>query len=348
MNKVIKILIFTATFALAVSCGNKSSDKKTDGQSSAEAVAEQVLKIATATALEQDVPQTESYSSTVQAYAINNIAPQSSNRIARVNVEVGDFVSRGQALVVMDQVQLNQAKLTLVNDSTEYARLKSLYDEGGVSKSDLDATELAYNVARSQYRNLLENSVLRAPVSGVITARNYDKGDMYSIGQPIYVLQQITPVKLLVGVSESDYTKVRKGQEVTLTVDAFPDRTFTGTVNRLYPTMDEQSHTFSVEVIVPNTDRALRPGMYANVTISFGNRRSVVVPDEAVVKQQGSAKRFVYILQDDNTVKSSEVTLGKHFDSNYEILSGLSDGDVVATRGSNNLRNGSKVEVVSE
>ena len=87
--------------------------------------------------------------------------------------------------------------------------------------------ELKYNVTRSQYANLLENTVLRSPVNGVITARNYDKGDMYG-GSPIYVVEQITPVKLYVGVSESDYTRVKKNDKVTLTADALPGKTFTG------------------------------------------------------------------------------------------------------------------------
>ena len=90
-------------------------------------------------------------------------------------------------------LSLNQSKLSMANDSLEYSRIKKLYEQGGVSKSDFDAMELKYNVTRSQYQNLLENTILRSPVSGVITARNYDQGDMYG-GAPIYVVVEITPV----------------------------------------------------------------------------------------------------------------------------------------------------------
>lgn len=345
MNKTIKTLLFAGMAAVLAGCGN--SQKKAGAASEATA-ATQAIKITTVTATKTEVPQTEVYSSTIQANAVNNIAPQSSARIQKINVEVGDFVSRGQILAEMDRVNLDQARMKMINDSTEYMRLKGLFEEGGVSQSDYEAMELQYSVSKSSYDNLVENTVLRAPISGVITARNYDRGDMYSMGSPIYVLQQITPVKILVGVTESDYTKVKVGQEVSLTVDAFPDRTFKGRVNRLYPVMESASHTFNVEVVVTNSDRVLRPGMYARVTISFGSNLSVTLPDEAVVKQLGSGQRYVYILSGDGTVRSSEVTLGKHDGETYEILSGVEEGDVVAVGGSANLKDGSKVEVIDE
>ncbi len=340
MNKSIRTILLFSLALAAAGCGGKTSEKAADAVKTDEATL-----INVATAVSQDVVQDESYSSTVEAYAVNNIAPQSSLRIQKINVEVGDYVSKGQILAEMDKVSTVQAKLKYANDSTELARIRSLYEEGGVSKSDYDSAVLACDVSKTTYENLLENSVLRSPISGVISARNYDKGDMYSMGSPIYVVQQITPVKLLVGISESDYTKVHKGDKVSITTDAIPGRTFEGKITLLYPTIDQTSHTFTAEVQVPNSDRALRPGMYAKVAVTFGVNRSVVVPDEAVVKQQGSGQRFVFVLQSDNTVKSVLVGIGRHVGDSYEILSGLSEGDVVATKGSANLRDGSKVKV---
>lgn len=332
----------SAAAVLVVSCGNNSS-KKTEEAAAQE---EQVLKVETATATMQDVEQEESYSSTVEANVTNNIAPQSSNRIQKINVDVGSFVTKGQILAEMDRVSYEQARLKLVNDSTELSRTRELFLQGGVSQSDYEAMELSYNVSKTSLKNLEENTVLRAPVSGVISARNYDRGDMYSMGNPIFVLEQITPVKMLVGISEADYTRVKKGDAVSITAEAFPGRTFTGHINKIYPTLDASSHTFSAEVIVPNTDRALRPGMYVKVTVNFGVNHSVVIPDNAVVKQQGSGQRMVYIVNG-NTVKCVVVTLGKHFGDSYEVLEGVSEGDVVATRGSSSLKDGSKIEVVN-
>lgn len=336
----VRTIIYVAAAVMAVSCGNNNS--KTAEQPQAAEV--RLPNVAIMAASYKDVPQSDVYTANVEAYAKNNIAPQSPSRIQKIYVEVGDFVRAGQIVAKMDEVSLNQSKLSMANDSLEYSRIKKLYEQGGVSKSDFDAMELKYNVTRSQYQNLLENTILRSPVSGVITARNYDQGDMYG-GSPIYVVEQITPVKLYVGISEMDYTRVKKNDTVTLTADALPGKTFTGRIARIYPTIDAATHTFTAEVNVANRDRLLRPGMYARVTVNFGSNHSIVVPDDCVVKQQGSGVRSVFVLQNDNTVKEIVVTLGRHFGTEYEILSGVAEGDKVVVKGQASLKNGSKVNV---
>lgn len=336
----VRTIIYVAAAVMAVSCGNNNS--KTAEQPQAAEV--RLPNVTIMAASYKDVPQSDVYTANVEAYAKNNIAPQSPSRIQKIYVEVGDFVRAGQIVAKMDEVSLNQSKLSMANDSLEYSRIKKLYEQGGVSKSDFDAMELKYNVTRSQYQNLLENTILRSPVSGVITARNYDQGDMYG-GSPIYVVEQITPVKLYVGISEMDYTRVKKNDTVTLTADALPGKTFTGRIARIYPTIDAATHTFTAEVNVANRDRLLRPGMYARVTVNFGSNHSLVVPDDCVVKQQGSGVRSVFVLQADNTVKEIVVTLGRHFGTEYEILSGVAEGDKVVVKGQASLKNGSKVNV---
>lgn len=339
-NMNVRTIIYVAAAVMAVSCGNNNS--KTAEQPQAAEV--RLPNVTIMAASYKDVPQSDVYTANVEAYAKNNIAPQSPSRIQKIYVEVGDFVRAGQIVAKMDEVSLNQSKLSMANDSLEYSRIKKLYEQGGVSKSDYDAMELKYNVTRSQYQNLLENTILRSPVSGVITARNYDQGDMYG-GSPIYVVEQITPVKLYVGISEMDYTRVKKNDTVTLTADALPGKTFTGRIARIYPTIDAATHTFTAEVNVANRDRLLRPGMYARVTVNFGSNHSIVVPDDCVVKQQGSGVRSVFVLQADNTVKEVVVTLGRHFGTEYEILSGVAEGDNVVVKGQASLKNGSKVNV---
>ena len=339
MNKLFKTITYAGLALTIISCGGRKNDGGAPGMED-----DRTTLVSTAEAIITEVPQTEVYSSTVEAYAINNIAPQTGGRIQTIRADVGSFVGRGQELAIMDASQLDQTRLKLINDSTELSRLRSLFEEGGVSKSDYDAVEMAYNVSRRSYNNLLENTYLRSPISGVVTARNYDRGDLYS-GQPIFVVQQITPVKLHVGISETDYTKVKLGNQVEITADALPGRTFTGEISKIYPTMDPATHTFVTEILVPNADRVLRPGMFARVKVEFGVNNSVVVPEEAVVKMQGTGQRCVYILQLDSTVVSSPVKLGRHVDDRYEILEGLSEGDVVTTKGSSSLRDGSKVRI---
>jgi RND family efflux transporter MFP subunit len=285
------------------------------------------------------------YTSTVQANVKNNIAPQSGNRIKEIKADIGDFVKKGQVLARMDRIQLQQAELQMKNNEIEYNRLKGLYEVGALSKSDLDAIELAYKVSKTSYENLLENSVLRSPVEGVITARNYDEGDMYTMTAPLFVVEQIIPVKLLVAISESDYSKVHKGDEVEIVADALADKVFTGKINKIYPTIDPATRTFTVEILVSNPKKELRPGMFTRVTVKFGVNNNVVIPDVAVVKQQGSGERFVYVLNEDGTVTYQKVILGRRMGTEYEVLEGLSNGATIVTGGQIRLKDGIKVAV---
>ena len=340
MNK--QVLIGMACCALLSACGQQKSGAPANPMM---ALADKTPVVSVAAAVLQQVPQDAVYSASVQANVVNNIAPQAGGRIQKLNVEVGDFVSAGQVLAEMDRLQLDQAALRLKNDETELARVKQLFAEGGVSQSDYEALELAFKVSRSSFENLQENTILRAPASGVVSARNYDRGDLYAMAQPIYTVQQITPVKLLVPISEADYTRVKRGDKVSLTADALPGKTYTGSIVRLYPTMDPATHTFNAEVRVANEKRELRPGMYARVTVDFGARERIVVPDAAVIRQQGSGQRSVFVLNADNTVSVKVVDAGRHFGNQYEILSGLEAGEQVLTGGFANLKSGDKVEV---
>ena len=335
-SKIATILALLA----AVSCG--SNEGKTEQAAPVAATPNVEVAVAQARA----VPQESTYASTVEAYVVNNIMPQQGGRIRKINVEVGDYVSKGQILAEMDRLQLDQLALQIQNDDAEYARIKSLYEEGGLSRSDFEAAELGYKVRKSNYQNVEENTILRSPVTGYVTARNFDVGDMFAMSAPLFTVQQVVPVKLLVGISESEYTKVKKGDTVTLTVDAIPGRTFRGKIDRLYPVIDAATHTFKAEVVVDNQNKVLRPGMYARVTVNFGSRSSVVVPDQALVKQEGTGTRFIFVLQEDGTVKYLPVKTGRHMGTEYEILEGLQDGWKVVVKGQAALRDGVKVNVL--
>ena len=338
-----KTSILAAALILLAGCANQGGQASQNAAPAPEQAAKP--KVSVVEAVYQNVPQTALYSSTVQANVINNIAPQSGGRIQKLNAEVGDFVSKGQTLVEMDRVQLEQAELKLRNDETELERVRTLLAQGGISQADFEQLELACNVSRSTYKNLLENTILRSPVSGVVTARNYDRGDMYTMAQPIYTVQQITPVKVLVAISETEYTKVKKGDRVVLTADALPGKSFEGRVSRLHPTMDPATHTFNVEVQVPNTRRELRPGMYVRASVDFGDNRSIVVPDTAILKMQGSGTRTLFVINDEGLSEVRIVTLGRHWDGNYEILSGLQEGEKVVYKGNSTLKAGVEVEI---
>ena len=328
--------------ALALcSCGGKKAQK------GATAVKEEQLPaVKVVDAKSEIVPIDEKYSVTLQAYAINNIAPQSGGRIISIKAEVGDFVQKGQVLAQMDKAQLEQAELQLNNLKSEYTRAKALYEKGGVSKSDFETIELQYKVANTTYENLLTNTILKSPLNGVVSARNYDEGDMYTMSAPLYVVQQINPVKALVAVSEKNYSLLKKGIEVEFAPEALNGKTYVGKVTRIHPTLDAATHTIVAEVTIDNPKFELRPGMYSSARVIFSKGDAIVVPDTAVLKQQGAGVRTVYVLKADGTVELRIVEVGRHIGSEYVILSGIQAGEKVVVSGQSLLRSGIKVEVI--
>ena len=300
------------------------------------------VKLADVTA--RPVEQIQEYTATVEAEVKNNIAPSSPVRIDKIFVEVGDHVSKGQKLVQMDAANLKQTKLQLDNQEVEFNRIDELYKVGGASKSEWDAAKMAYDVKKTAYQNLLENTSLLSPISGVVTARNYDSGDMYSGGSPIFTVEQIRPVKLLINVSESLFTKVKKGKDVDIRLDVYGDEVFKGKVSLVYPTIDPNTRTFPVEIKIDNNDERVRPGMFARVTIGFGTQNHVVAPDLAIVKQSGAGDRYIYVYKD-GKVYYEKVELGRRMGNKYEVISGVNSGDQVVISGQSRLNNGMEVEI---
>lgn len=338
--KTINNILAGAFAALTlVSCGGGNN-------STAGSTSEVTPNVSITTAIVQTVSVDETYATTLQAYAVNNIAPQTSGRIIKINAEIGDYVKKGDVLAEMDKTNLEQAELQMKNAESEYERGKTLHEKGGLSDSDFETLEMTYKVRKSAYENLRDNTVLESPLEGVVSARNYDEGDMYSMSSPLYIVQQINPLKALVAVSESDYSLLKNGERVEISTDALPGKTFEGKVARIYPTIDATTHTVTAEVHVPNKDRVLRPGMYAAAKVIFGSESRIVLPDAAIVKQQGSAVRYVYVLDKNNVTSIKNVTVGRHNGSSYEILSGVEEGDRVVTSGQSALKSGIKVNVV--
>jgi RND family efflux transporter MFP subunit len=328
------------TVALLSACSGGKDKAATD------AAAEERPKVKLAEVTTRPVDQTQEYTATVEAEVTNNIAPSSPVRIEKIFVEVGDRVSKGQRLVQMDAANLRQLKLQMENERKEFERADELYKIGGISKSEWDATKMALDVRETAYKNLLENTTLVSPINGVVTARNYDSGDMYSGGNPVLVVEQITPVKLLINVSETYFTKVKKGAPVDITLDVYGDEKFTGKVSIIYPTVDQTTRTFPVEIKLTNNDQRVRPGMFARVTMNFGTEDNVVVPDLAIVKQSGSGDRYVYVY-DNGKVSYNKVELGRRMGSEYELKSGVPNSCQVVIAGQSKLVNGAEVDVES-
>ena len=331
----------TALVIMTLLCACTGS-KKDDAAVADSAKQKPLVKVALVR--EQPVDQTREYTATVEAEVTNNIAPMAPVRISNIYAEVGDRVSKGQRLVQMDAANLTQLKLQLDNQKTEFNRVDELYKIGGVSKSEWEAAKMAVDIRETSYNNMLENTALLSPISGIVTARNYDNGDMYSGARPVLTVEQITPVKLLINVSELYFTQVKKGLPVKVKVDVYGDEEFEGKVNLVYPTINPVSRTFPVEVRLDNKDMKVRPGMFARVTLSFGTIDHVVVPDLSVQKQAGSGERYVFVYEN-GKVYRKVVELGRRMGDQYELISGVENNSQVVIAGQSRLLDGDEVTV---
>lgn len=330
-------------FLLALCCLPACSGNKENKEQQQEAEENPKVKIAMSS--ERDVEQIEEYTATVESDVKNNISSNAALRIKNILVDVGDVVRRGQLLVQMDESSLQQLKLQIENQKVEFNRTDQLYKVGGASKAEWDNAKMQLDINETAYRNMQENTRLTSPVSGVVTARNYDNGDMAG-ANPILTIETLSPVKMLIHVSETYYPQVKKGMSVAVRVDTYGEEEFPGKVSIVYPTIDPNTHTFPVEITLSNQDSRVRPGMFARATLTFGVERHTLVPDQAVVKQMGAGDHYVYVYEKNGTVSRKKVEIGRRLGTEYEILSGVEAGQQVVIAGQNKLADGAAVELV--
>ena len=337
--KTLSLALLSAGLLASCSSSSSSSSKATEEQS-----ADTVRLVEVAPAEMRALSLSEEFTAQLEAKVVNNITAQAGGRLKQLLVKVGDRVGAGQAVARMEATQAAQAQIQLADAKTNFARMDELYKVGGVSKAQWEQAKSAVDQAKLAYGNAAENTVLRSPISGFVTAKNYDNGDMTSPQLPVVVIQQIAPVKAVIGVSEQYYSYLKKGAAATLSVDALGEETFSGVVTNIFPTLDPVTHTVSTEIEVANKDLKLRPGMYARVHLDFGTKEALTVPDKAIVRQAGSGARYVYVFSGGKAVYRA-VELGQQQGDLYEVVSGLNAGDQVITSAPSNLKNGLSVKL---
>lgn len=340
MKKQFQIASLAFAALLLASCGGEQK-----AETAAEVKVDEKPEVKIQKVEMHSVPQTETYTATIESEVKNNIAPNTPYRIERVLADVGDVVRKGQVLVTLDASNMKQLKLQIGHQKLEFSRTDELYKVGGASKAEWDNAKLQLDIMETQLKQMEENIQLVSPIDGVVTVRNYDDGDMYGSAGPVLTVEQLNPVELVINVSETYYKNMVKGMPVEVTLDAYEGETFSGKVSTVYPTINKTTHTFPVEVTIANPDNKVRPGMFARATVNFGDVQRVVVPDMAVVKQIGSGDRFVYVYKD-GKVSYNKVQIGRHMGEYYEIISGVESGSDVVVAGQTRLVDGKEVVVV--
>lgn len=336
--KTAKIITLACAAALLAGCGQPQTQQQ---------AVERTEIVETTTLQKSEITRTLEFSTTLQGYQTVNIAPSITGKIEHIYVEVGKSVQKGAMLVRMDQNQYTTTKLTYANLGVELQRIAALRESGAVSQQTYDQTKLSYDQTAQSVSFLETNTFVKAPFSGVISAKNYEDGELYS-GQPILVLTQIQTLKALINIPESYFPYVKAGMKVDISSDIYPEVTFPSTIEIVYPTIDPASHTFQAKLKIPNGTLKLRPGMYVHTKLPMGMAEAIVVPYQTVQKLTGSNDRYIF-LDEGGVAKRVFVKLGQRFDENIEILSDeIKVGDRLVTVGQGKLVDGAKLNVVKE
>jgi RND family efflux transporter MFP subunit len=336
-----KIFIYSLAAMILVGCGTKQTE------TTEEVVEEQerVEQVRTTVLQPREIERVISVSTNLQGYLTQNVAPSLTGKIEHIYCEVGDKVTKGQDLVRMDQTQYKTTNISLSNLEVEKNRIEQLLKTGSATQQQYDQITTQYNSTKEQLEFLQTNTYVKAPFAGVISAKTYEDGELYS-GQPILVLTQIDKLKALVAVPEAYFPKFKEGMKLTLSSEIYPDQTFPATVEVVYPTIDASSHTFQVKIVIPNQKNLLRPGMYVTTTIGLGKENAIVVPYQSVEKLVGANDRYVFV-NENGRAKRVSVVLGQRFDQNIEIISPeITAGVEMVTVGQHKLVDGVKINIV--
>lgn len=337
MKRILYVWVLAAAFIVAA-CGGKQQQQVME---------QRAQLVETAPLAMSDISRELEFSTTLQGWQTLNVSPSLTGKIEHIYVEVGTSVGAGANLVRMDQNQYTTTKLTYTNLGVEMERMESLRESGAVSQQVYDQTRLSYEQTKETLEFLEKNTYVKAPFAGVISAKNYEDGELYS-GQPILVLTQIGTLKALIAVPESYFPNVKQGMKVQIESDIYPGENFPATIEVIYPTIDASSHTFQVKVRIPNGSLKLRPGMYVHTRVEMGQVNAVTVPYEAVQKMTGSNDRYVFI-NEDGVARRIFVTVGARYDADVEILGdALKPGDRLVTVGQAKLVDGTALNVVKE
>jgi membrane fusion protein, multidrug efflux system len=347
-TKTISVILVSGLILSACSSKNKKEASSTKNTVATVEKAASPVKILTLG--KTKIARTIDYTATILPFEEVNMAPSTPGRIDKIYVEVGDKMNKGDNLFLMDRTQLYQQKVQLASLAKDLARLDTLLRTGSVKQQQYDQLKTQYDVTKTNVDFMEVNTLLKAPFYGVVTGKYFEDGEMYS-GTPttttgrsaVVTVMQINPLKVNVGISEQYYPLVKKGMKAEITADVYKGEKFTGTVFRIYPTVNAATRSFTTELELPNRNDMLKPGMFVRVSMDLGEVETFVVPSNTVMQQEGTNQRFVF-LDKDNVANRIEVTLGQRFDDKIEIVSSeIKEGDKLVCEGQAKLINGDKI-----
>ena len=334
-------------FLGTISCTSKKDETTTEKQDVKQAVPVKTVRVN-----RQFVAKTIEYTASLIPFEEVYLAPATPGKIKKINVEIGDHVSKGQIVAAMDPTNLELARLNLINLETNFKRLDTLKKTNTIADQQYDEIKTAYEAAKVSYQFLLDNTEIKVPFDGIISGKYFEDGENFSGASntqagksAIVTIVQIKHLKALIGLPASYFPKMKQGVKVKISSDIYPGKTFDGEVYNIYPTIDNATKTFTIEVKINNPDLKLRPGMFAKMQLNMGKGDAIFVPMIALIKQTGTDDMYLFVNENNIAVKKP-VKTGRIIDDKTEIVEGIKVGDEIVVLGQNKLENQTPITIV--
>ncbi len=293
-NKNFLAIMLLLNMAFLISCSNSKSSETT---------VQQTPNVVTSPIELTSIERVIRYPVTILAYKENHLAPATAGRVEKILVDIGDQVKTGQVVAQLDRTNYQQAYIQYQKIHLDLMRMDSLLKVGAIAPQQYDQVKMQYDVAKTNLEFLEDNTTLKSPIDGEVTGKYLNDGEMFTmspapgIGKPAIVsIMQLNRLKMLVGVSSKYLPNIKRGMKVDITSEIYPGKVFTGSIDKIYPTVDNMSKTFTVEVIINNQGHILRPGLFATASIDIGKDEALVIPSFIIQKQSGTNERFVFLM----------------------------------------------------
>ncbi len=312
-----------------------------------------IINVETAQAYLGDSIATFKSTAVLEADRAASITTKSSGIILDILVEEGDQVKNGQVLLVLEsdeqRLSLNSAKANYEKSLNNFNRAKLLVEKGLTNKEQIDNLKFETEALKAQLEQAkmsLSFTQVKAPFSGMVVKRHVKIGNLVQNATVVFEVIDFDSLQAKIDVPEYQWDIMKTGLPVQFDFDALKGQTVGGEVLRISPVIDSSSGTFEVTVQVDNSQKLLRPGLFAKANIVFDERSGVIlVNKDSIIREDD--RSYVYVLEGESKINKVLVSLGYEMPDSYEITDGLSIGQTVVTTGKNNLTPDVEVNVVN-
>lgn len=335
MKRLIIILIAAGLFLMG--CDQIGEEEQE------EFVGHGARNVRVATATQQDISMQLRYAGRLEAERFVNIAPSIPARISSIKVKEGDWVTKGQILVEMDDTNLVQIRSQFENLERNYLRMKELLQKEAIDKSSFEEVESAYLVTKANYENIKDNTILTAPFAGVVTFISQKEGEQFSsMASPALIrIADLSKMKVKLSIPDTQINLIKRGDSATISSDSHPDKKFLGKITLVSQEAEQISGKFRTEIAVDNPENLLKHNQFVRITIQAKtSENAIVVPPQAVVEE-----KFAFVVKN-NIVERRKVKTGLENMHELEIIEGIEADEIVVITGNVGLSDGDRVRII--